>query len=312
MSHDATVKTTASLELRRPPLLELAPNSVRGPPRPTSPSLHPTYASRSRAGHSQLSVAQSSTAQSGMDASADHLPIAARFARRTSVDSTAGHAASTTTTRTTATDQHSHSHASPGLGSSLGYDTSGSGRTRRDISGGTTASADTTQTGQTSLQSDDPHGELGAGPTSGGTYASGSTASKQSLGSRLHNSLFTHSNVSRNAGSPNLSADARTPQPDAGQQGQSGLGIGSVHIPRAFRHHLKALAPPPPNKLHKASIPDLSRHGSGSGSSAPLPPVVLPMDLRTVCETIADGLLEGHTALSARLRARYEEQYREF
>jgi hypothetical protein len=282
---------------------------MRGPHRPTSPSLHPGYASKSRASHSQLSVAQSpTTVQSGVNASADHLPIAARFARRTSVDSTAGHAASTTTTRTTATDAHSHSHASPGLGSSLGYDTSGSSRTRRDISGGTTASEGTTNTGQTSLQSDGTHGELGAGPSTSATHAWNSTASKQSLGSRLHNSLFMHSNASRNAGSSNPITDAPTSQPDAGQQGHSGLGIGSVHIPRAFRHHLKALAPPPPNKLHKASIPDLSRHGSGS--PAPLPPVVLPTDLRMVCETIADGLLEGHTALSARLRARYEEQYR--
>lgn len=205
----------------------------------------------------------------------DHLPIAARFARRASVDSAVGNG-------TFSSMSHLRYDGSPNISSDSGEVFA---HGRRNISGGTTTSAGTATTAVTSFEASD------VSDTGEAVHASTSTSTKRRLAARLH-PLFTNSNTSR---TNTVGSSSGLPAPESSH-------TGTTNIPKVFRHHLKNLAPPPPNKLHKASAKDLRQEKEI--------PLIVPEDLKLVCQAIAEHLLAGHDALSTRLRVRYEEQFR--
>ena len=255
-----TIRSTDSFDARRPHL-DVSTSSrfaKSGTPVPTTPTKLPRSPVQPE------------------NASVDHLPIAARFARRASVDSTAGNG-------TYSSVGHSRYDGSPNMSSDSGEVFA---RGRRDISGGTTTSGGTATTAMTSVDG----GEMS--DAANANDRSNSTSSKSRFAARLQ-PLFTNANVSK----------THTIGSSAGAPNTSSSNVGTINIPKAFRHHLKNLAPPPPNKLHKASNANLQLEKEL--------PLVVPEDLRLVCQTIVEHLLEGHDSLSTRLRARYEEQFRE-
>lgn len=268
----ATMKSTTSIDSRRP-YLSLSAGSTSSGIRYAA-----AVASDHGHGHAPSRASHHRGSEAHPAASAEHLPIAARFARRVSFDSppmqevgSVGHGAdkgSTNTTRTAVEDEH-------------GVLKHG----RRDISGGS---------GTTAVDSGE---ETDPSPSSRHAHFSESRKSTQK--SRLH-PLFA-----------NLSASAR--HTDKETKHANNISSTSVEAPKTFRHHLKNLVPPVPNKLHKISSLDL-KNGIGENGSAGPGWVVkeLPSDLKIVSEVVADQIMLGHQALSERLRARYEEQFREY
>lgn len=255
-----TIRSTESFDARRPlhdmhASSRFARTGTPAPPTPTKPPRSPFM--------------QSSAASS------DHLPIAARFARRASVDSAADHGAF---------GNSSLYEGSPNMSSDSGEVFA---RGRRDISGGTTTSAGTATTAVTSVENGN------VSDLSEGAQARTSTPGKNRFAARLQ-PLFTGSNTSKTNTVTSSMAPTAT----------GSANVGSLDIPKAFRHHLKTLVPPPPNKLHKASTAHLRPEKEL--------PLVIPEDLLLVCQTIGSELLEGHDSLSIRLRVRYEEQFRGF
>lgn len=211
---------------------------------------------------------------SQMESSMDNLPIASMFAHRTSIEMTYNSkhtydtaVGSTNTARSTVSPPPSSEEHS-------GYTKS------RDASGSTAITSN-------------PDIDRAAGPeTIRGTQISHGPGNEQPRSGRLA-AIFGNGNL----GSMQ-SFDRRTPSTSTGQVDRT------LNVPTAFRHHLKALIPPPPNKLHKTGLANLT------ASAERDLPLIVPDALRIVCETVARHLLEGHLALSGRLRARYEEQYR--
>lgn len=268
------MRSIASLETMRP-FLSFSAGS-------TSAGIRYATPVSSDHGHGNLySRASHRASEAHPAASSDHLPIAARFARRVSVDSPPMHELGTLAQRTmngSATTTRTAVEDAPGEGLQHG---------RRDISGGsgTTAVDSGEDTDASPSQHHVQFGELG---------------SKKKAKSRLH-PLFS-----------NFSHSARNPEKETLPPAME--SSTSVNAPRTFRHHLKNLVPPAPNKLHKVSIPDLQgSDGKSRGLAGPGWVVKdLPSDLKVVSEVVVKQILEGHQALSERLRVRYEEQFRKF
>lgn len=210
--------------------------------------------------------------------SMEHLPIAARFARRVSIDSPLsvdklqGQAVNDSTTNTART--------------AIDETPEGKKYERRDISGGSGG------TGTTAVDSGDdtdyslPKEHVHFGVLNG----------KGKSKSRLHPIFANLGHSARPTEKGNMTAMESTT---------------SVNATKTFKHHLKNLVPPPPNKLHKTSSPDLKGSNGRLGLAGPGWVVKeLPSDLKLVSEVVADQILDGHRALSERLRVRYEEQFR--
>lgn len=242
------------------PLLDV-PSLSRGtqnaPPSPIAPA---------NGSNTQATVRSHLTASSSMTSvSVEHLPIAARFARRTSIDSVLHSTADSRTYHV----NHTYSHGTRG---------------HREVSGSTTKSGNST--GQSSSRE---------------THAT-------SLG--VHHGLYGESSTSVSRLSPSPApSDPMFSNPSASTSNMNApstanTNVGTIKIPKAFRHHLKSLVPPPPNKLHKASIPNFKAFEKDL-------PLALPEELRKIFEVTAEHILQGHTNLSEKLRARYGEQYRE-
>lgn len=179
---------------------------------------------------------------------------------------------STNTTRT-AVDEHAIGPATHG---------------RRDISGGsgTTAIDSVEETSATS------HGKAHT------------QMKKNNTKSRLHPLFST------------LTSSARAAEKENANPAQNLNGSStSMDVPyplpaKTFKHHLKSLVPPPPNKLHKVSSPDLKAGNALAGPGWVVKS--LPEGLRIVASVIMEEILNGHQTLSEKLRARYEEQFRRF
>ena len=235
----AEIATKRSQEWQevRHPLSRKSPNTV-------SNVAYATKASEA------LAPAKSNTLD--QDASSTHLPIAARFKRRVSVDSQTEIATAPSIKVACSRDEAVHTRYRDGSG-----DTTNSGNTVTDNE----EEIDTSLTHRTSTNARNP----------------------------FH---FLH--ISDSSQSPTI------PSPHK----NSSSTIGAVTIPGVFKHHLKSLAPLPPKKLHKGNKARIAMIDKNS-------PLILPEDLRIVCENIVDHLLTGHSTLLGRLKSRYEEQYRE-
>lgn len=181
------VKSTESLEPRRSPLLNLSVNSAKAVPTGTIKSGH-------------LSPQSMST----MNASSENLPIAARFARRISLDTGPGLSDSMASITSPSNSSDGHTDGYRGQGKN------------RDASGGTgisgTTAVDSAEEGDSSFS----HGPSEDTP---GRH-------------RNIQPIFTQSNDSRSHVLP-------------GAPNSSSTHVGTLHIPKAFRHHLKNLYPCP-------------------------------------------------------------------
>lgn len=267
-----TIRSTTSIEARRP-FLSLSAGS-------TSANIRYATPVSSDHGHGNLySRASHRASESHPTASSDHLPIAARFARKISVDSPSlpelgdvDHpASSSTNTARTAVEEtlENHKHG------------------RRDISGGSGG------TGSTAIDSSVEDTDIS--PKHHVQFGVLSSSGKGKTKSRLH-PLFA-----------NLSSSSRNAEKENATYMESSISLNATAPHKTFKHHLKNLVPPVPNKLHKVSSPDLK----GSTLAGPGWMVrELPGDLKVVCEVVMNQILEGHQMLSERLRGRYEEQYR--
>ena len=263
-----TIKSTSSMEARRP-FLSLSTGSTPANVRYATPV-------SSDHGHSNLySRASHRASESHPAASSEHLPIAARFARKVLVDSPLGselgevnHAASGSTNTTRTAVEDSPEERKQG---------------RRDVSGGSGETAITAvDSGCEDIGTVPKHHHVQFGVLNG----------KGKVKSRLHPLFANLSSSSRNAEKENITFKE---------------SATSLNAPKTFKHHLKSLVPPPPTKLHKHSSPDLK----GSGAARPGWIIrELPGDLKVVSEVVMKEILEGHQMLSERVRAKYEEQYR--
>ena len=197
----------------------------------------------------------------------DHLPIAARFARRQSIESTFGsHAISTIPSTSTGRSSSSGEHHSGHTKSRDASDSTG----KTSASGGGHPLDSGDETDASSLHRQHHH------------------ARKSAASDRLR-PLFVNGNASKIS----TISETSPPSPDL-----------DVPVPRTFKHHLRSLGQPPPQKLHKTGLANLL------GDRDRELPLLIPEDIRIVCETIVNNLLEGHQGLVAKLKARYEEQYR--
>lgn len=256
-----TVSSTESLDLRRPALSipAIASSSNRSLP----PALARTVAVHNSAHNRQI--------PSG------HLPIAARFARRPSLDSSG-------------TGLHNS------VGASSGAEGDRSAATRYRLEG-VVGVSDRPGPGPQKMARD-PSGETNISGTtavdSGGEDTDASTQTGhvvRASRSAIVRSPFEETRGTRSRGFPT-----------AFDLNASATSVNAVQTHSTFRHYLKSLAPAPPNKLHKPALPAHSHDHE--------PAISLPSDLQAVSETIVDKLLAGHIALSEKLRARYEEQFR--
>lgn len=283
----STIKSSGSSGTARPPLLSMSTNTIL-----SSSTSSPTFKPLKMPAEfvKDVTIGKLDFTASSFQQSSEYLPIASRFAKRTSVDS------------------EKHPHQTPS-GHHIRERT-------RDASGGTNASAGTG--GVTSAEDED---DTDAGSSSNHhhhtmTYSNG-TASTSPPPSRHQHANYQHDKETPPQLQPFLAAssshqhhvETSSPSPPStsaynpSRTNVNASGSGQEHTPKAFRHHLRSLAPAMPNKLQKA--------GRDHISLAKELPLVLPDDLRVVCEIIMGTLLDGHRKLSENLRKRYEEQYRE-
>lgn len=265
--HSSTMKSTTSIKARRP-FLSLSAGSAAANIRYATPV-------SSDHGHGNLySRASHRASEAHPAASTDHLPIAARFARRVSIDSPPACDNSKGDINNSSTNTaHTAVEESPQTQK----------HERRDISGGSgTTAVDSGDDTDYSLPKN--HVQFGA------LHAKGKGKS------RLHPFFANLGHTPRSTEKANISAlESST----------------SVNAQKTFKHHLKSLVPPVPNKLHKVSSPDFKDSNGRLGLAGPGWVVKdLPPDLKTVSEVVANQILAGHRGLSERLRARYEEQFR--
>ena len=137
-------------------------------------------------------------------------------------------------------------------------------------------------------------------------FSNGTTASAIDSGEETDSSNAPHTRKSAHNqlhfSQKANSSHSHTTTASSQYDGSSTIG-GSLAVPRVFKHRLRTLAPLPPNKLYKGS------NGQGI-AAARNSPLILPNSLRIIGENIVECLLPGHSAMSERLRVRYEEQYR--
>lgn len=241
----------------------------------------------------------------------DRLPIASKFARRSSTGAGAlGTGASSTSSLVGGT--RSEGEGSMGSGS-LPKKHVGGGLALPEIESEESVGHDSGIGGRM--------GEFGVGRTKGQGGSAGSKSGsansmnngRMGLGVRLKAGNASNTSLSGVAGQMKASLglgprSVSMTRPDSSQsagvksspssQGTGGTGTTQF----AFRHHLKNLSPPPMNKLHR------SRSAVPTSAIAQAPPV-LPEELKISLSVIGDELLKGHEELSGRLRERYREQY---
>jgi hypothetical protein len=267
-------------------------------PVPTSPSARRNVYSR---------ASQYAADAHAASVSVEHLPIAARFARRVSIDSPPMLARDLPSDISNGDAANESSHTTRTAVDHVSNAKTGS----RDISGNSGGTGSTAVDSGDDTDTSHPKAHHHARFASGGGVGMGVIGSiGKSKSSRLH-PLFSRSSTSKDKENQDSNIDQL-------EQTHTNSYKSSFNIPHSFRHHLKNLVPPPPNKLHKTSSPDLkdpnyihdSAMANGAGQGSGWVVRDLPMELKIVCEVVMKQILDGHNTLSERLRARYEEQFR--